>query len=207
MNIGEVFPKDATVLYVKTEDGQTGLFDVTPWTRATTARASELCVRLLFGEHMYLRKFLAAAFVLLILGGCNNENNTNSTSEFDVTIKTLDKLGQVSTSFVQGDEINMVLSIKNISPDGKTLSFPSSKQYDFVIKDRNDAEVWRWSDGKFFSAVFSSYDIASGETKIFSYQWDQTISGNGVLIPIGRYILEAEDIGVSVNPKQDLDII
>jgi hypothetical protein len=156
---------------------------------------------------MHVRKFLAAVFMLLILGGCNHENNTNSTSEVDVTIKTLDKFGQVSTSFVQGDEINIVLSIKNISPDRQTLSFPSSKQYDFVIKDNSGAEVWRWSNGKVFAAVISSYDIASGETKTFSYQWDQTISGNNALIPIGNYILEADDIGVSVSAKQDLGII
>jgi hypothetical protein len=31
MNITEVFPRDNNVLYIKTEDGQAGLFDVTPY--------------------------------------------------------------------------------------------------------------------------------------------------------------------------------
>jgi hypothetical protein len=31
MNIAEVFPKGENVLYIKTEDGQAGLFDVTPY--------------------------------------------------------------------------------------------------------------------------------------------------------------------------------
>jgi len=31
MNIAEVFPRDNNVLYIKTEDGQAGLFDVTPY--------------------------------------------------------------------------------------------------------------------------------------------------------------------------------
>lgn len=143
--------------------------------------------------------------MLLILDGCNSENN--NPADFDVTIKTLDKFGQVSTSFVQGEQITMVLTIKNISPEKRTLNFTSSKQYDFVIKDNKDSEVWRWSNGLAFTQAFTSYDIASGETKDFSYQWDQIISGNDTLIPIGNYILEAEDIGINVIPKQDLEII
>ena len=143
--------------------------------------------------------------MLLILDGCNNNNNT--AANFDVSIKTLDKFNQVSTSFVQGEKVNIVLSIKNISAVKQTLSFSSSKQYDFVIKDNKDSEVCRWSTGLAFAAAFTSYDIASGETKNFSYQWDQTISGNGTLIPIGKYTLEAEDIGINVIPKQDLEII
>lgn len=31
MNIVEVFPKDNCILYIEAEDGQTGLFDVTPY--------------------------------------------------------------------------------------------------------------------------------------------------------------------------------
>ncbi|MCZ7625761.1 MAG: DUF2442 domain-containing protein [Candidatus Methylomirabilota bacterium] len=31
MNIAEIVPKENYILYIKTDDGQTGLFDVTPY--------------------------------------------------------------------------------------------------------------------------------------------------------------------------------
>ena len=156
---------------------------------------------------MLLRNTLAAISVLLILIGCNTADNARPAGDFVVSIKSFDKFDHESISFVQGEEVKMVLSIKNVSPDTKTLSFSSSKQYDFVIKEKNGAEVWRWSDGKLFTAAFSSYGIAPGETKTFSYKWDQTISDKGELIPIGSYTLAADDIGIDVIPTQNLQII
>ena len=155
---------------------------------------------------MILRKFLAVLFMLFIVGGYNLENDTSAASDFDASIKTTDKFGHDTTSFVQGDEINIILTIKNISAENKTISFPTGKQYDFVIKDGNGNEVWRWSSGMAFIHSFTSYDIAPSDTQTIIYKWNQMISSDGAKIPVGSYTLEADNIGISIRPKQNLII-
>jgi len=38
MNIVEIVPKDDYVLYIKTEDGKTGLFDIKPYLESEPSR-------------------------------------------------------------------------------------------------------------------------------------------------------------------------
>ena len=144
--------------------------------------------------------------MLFIVGGYNLENDTSAAGDFDASIKTTDKFGHDTTSFVQGDEIHIILTIRNISAEKKTMSFPTGKQYDFVIKDGNGNEVWRWSRGMAFIQSFTSYDIVPGDTRTIIYKWNQMISGDGAMIPVGSYTLEADTIGISIRPKQNLII-
>ncbi|MEJ2552427.1 MAG: BsuPI-related putative proteinase inhibitor [Gammaproteobacteria bacterium] len=154
---------------------------------------------------MFLRKLLAAVFMLSIIVGCHDASDADTSSDFVVTLRTLDKFGQDATSFVQGENITIVLSIKNVSAETKTLNFGSGEQYDFIAKDANDTIVWRWSMGKLFIAAFTSYDIAPSDTHTVTTTWDQ-MTPAGVL-PVGNYTLEAVDIGISTIPKQDFSII
>jgi hypothetical protein len=158
---------------------------------------------------MFLRNCLVILSTLFVLGGCIQENgdSNNNAKDFVVTIKTIDKHDQDSKSFVQGEEINIILSIKNISSETKSLNFSSGKQYDFVIKDGAGTEVWRWSNGMAFIQSLTSYNLSSGETRTITYKWNQMISDYGTMIPIGSYVLEGHDIGIDIIPKQDLSII
>lgn len=150
---------------------------------------------------------LTAVFILSIMSGCDGHdgNDADKSSDFVVTLKTLDKFGQDATSFVQGEDITIVLSIKNVSAETKTLNFNSGKQYDFIVKDANTTIVWRWSMGKLFIAAFTSYDIAPNDTRTVTITWEQ-MTPDGVL-PIGNYTVEAVDVGISTIPKQDFNII
>ena len=139
------------------------------------------------------------------MSGCHDANNADTSGDFDITLRTLDKFGQDATSFVQGENITIVLSIKNVSAETKTLNFSSGKQYDLIVKDANGAIVWRWSMGKLFIASFTSYDIAPNNAHTVSITWDQ-ITPDGVL-PIGTYTLEAVDIGINTIPRQIFNII
>jgi len=149
---------------------------------------------------MFLRKLLAAVFALSIISGCNDANNADTSSDYNVTIRTLDKFGQDATSFVQGEDITIVLSIKNVSTEKKTLTFPSGKQFDFIIKDVNHDIVWDWAIGKLFTRGFTSYDIAPNDTHTVTITFNQ-------VLPIGNYTLEAVDIGINTIPKQSFSII
>jgi len=147
-----------------------------------------------------LRQRLTAVFILSIMSGCHDANNADTSSNFVVTLRSLDKFGQDAESFVQGENITIVLSIKNASAEKKTLNFSSGKQYDFIIKDVNDDIAWRWSMGKLFIAAFTSYDIAPNDTHTVTITFNQ-------VLPIGNYTLEAVDIGISTIPKQSFSII
>ncbi|HEY0635294.1 MAG TPA: BsuPI-related putative proteinase inhibitor, partial [Gammaproteobacteria bacterium] len=127
-------------------------------------------------------------------------------SDFQVTLKTTDELGQASTSFGQGEPINIVLTIKNISAVHKTLSFNDGKLYDFALQNESGVEVWRWSNGYGFTQALTSYTIAPGETVTFTGQWDQRLSESGPLLAPGNYTLQADDIGINVTPQQALII-
>ena len=162
---------------------------------------------------MIIRKILTAVFILPLIYGCHHANNADtasasasaSASDFDVTLRTLDKFGQDASTFVQGENITIVLAIKNVSAERKTLHFGSGQQYDFIVKDTNDTIMWRWSTGKVFIQSTTSYDIAPNDTHTVSITWDQMTPG-GVL-PIGNYTLEAVDIGISTIPKLSFSII
>lgn len=151
-------------------------------------------------------KQLVFVFVVLALGACNGGGDSGSASDFVVTVRTTDKFDQPSISFVQGDPIKIILTITNVSSTAKTLSFPSSKQYDFVVQDNSAVEIWRWSVGKAFTTTVTSYVLAPGNVQTFTYQWDQNLTSPASLIPTGSYTLEAEDFGINTTAMQPLII-
>ncbi len=155
---------------------------------------------------MSMKKWIVAAFVLLTLVGCNIETGSNN-SDFEVTIKTTDKFSQESTTFTQGEEITFTLTIRNISSEIQTLHFTSGQQYDFVVKNTEGTEIWRWSNGMAFTQALTSYRLVPGQSQIFTYTWDQVISSDGTIIPVGNYVLEAQKIGIDITPRQALAII
>ncbi len=155
-----------------------------------------------------LKRLLASCCVVLALVGCINNNTTGEYDEpaFQVTLKTTDKLGQPATSFAPGDEMTIVLEIKNSSAETKKLSFASSKQYDFVLKNDNDAEVWRWSNSHAFTQALTAYQLAPGESRVITVQWNQVVGEDGTLLAAGDYTLVADSLGIDVAPTQALSI-
>jgi len=151
-----------------------------------------------------LIKKVIIIFMIITLGGCFHDNNSNY---FEVKLVTKDQFGQVSTSFVQGEDIQIVLSIKNISSQIRSLKFSSGKQYDFIIKNIDGEPVWRWSSGMSFTEAESSYNLAPDEVRIITHSWNQILSDTEMVIPVGNYTIESDDIGINVVSKQELTIM
>lgn len=154
---------------------------------------------------MLLRNLFLIFSALLFIAGCE-QTTDNEESDFEASINTTVLNGQPSTSFEQGQEIHISVTIKNISSESKTLSFNSGKQYDFVIKNENGDSVWRWSDGRGFITSLTSYVLEPNATKTFTYTWNQILSDGESLIPIGSYTLQADSLGIDLEPTQDLHI-
>ena len=69
--------------------------------------------------------------------------------------------------------------------------FNSGQTYDFIVKKVSDeTEVWKWSDGRFFSFAFSEMVFDPLEIKTFKVIWDQIDSESKRAEP-GTYKIEA----------------
>jgi uncharacterized protein YndB with AHSA1/START domain len=78
-----------------------------------------------------------------------------------------------------------VIRAYNISGEKLTLYFNSGQSYDLYLFRDND-EIWRWSEGKFFTMAIVSREIEPGEK--LSYEVEIPVSG----LEVGQYILTGE---------------
>jgi len=141
---------------------------------------------------LFFKAICNTIIALLLLSGCKNSIDNGLVT----SVYMRDKFNQTADNFVQGDAINMTLSIKNDSTSDKTLNFPSSQQYEFIIKDSASNEIWRWSTGLAFTQVASAFSLGPTDTRSTTYTWNQfTDTNNTTLIPIGSYTLEAYFVG------------
>ncbi|MDR7556065.1 MAG: BsuPI-related putative proteinase inhibitor [Armatimonadota bacterium] len=74
--------------------------------------------------------------------------------------------------FVRGEPVGIVLRVVNSAPTPVTLVFPSSQQFDLVVRQRG-ALIWQWSHDKAFLQVIREVSWAPGEVRTFAGQWDQ----------------------------------
>jgi len=157
---------------------------------------------------------------LLLLNGCNNDFDNGLVT----SVNLRDKFNQTTDTFNPGEDetINMTLSVKNDSTSEKTLSFPSENQYDFVIKDEADTEIWRWSEHPDleFEPITTTFSLGPTDIQTVTYTWDQNITIQTIEIvdgvettttetnPIssGNYTLEAYFIGYGPVAKTALTI-
>ncbi len=143
---------------------------------------------------------------VLLLSACVSDKGAD-TDYYTVKVKSIDVFNQEVMSFAQGEQIVMQLEVENISDEPRTLHFPSTQQYDFVIRDRGTKEVvWRWSDQQSFDAVVSYYTVEPHQTRTTVYKWNQVMPDFS-LIPRGLYILEGQALGIGIVPQQNLTIL
>lgn len=141
---------------------------------------------------LFLKAVCGAIIALLLLSGCNKDVDNGLIT----SVYMRDKFNQTADTFVQGDEINMTLSIKNDSTSTKTLSFSNNYQYDFLIRDGAGTEIWRWSTlGLTVVNIATSFDLGPTDIQTITYTWNQNIDATPTAIAAGSYTLEANFIG------------
>ena len=72
---------------------------------------------------------------------------------------------------VLGDSVHLSLHVTNISTDPVALEFPSSQQYDFVVRGEDGATVWSWSAARSFAQVLTADTVAPGATRSYTEVW------------------------------------
>ena len=81
------------------------------------------------------------------------------------------------------------LTLRNTGDEPVSLVFPSGQDYDLVIRDENGETVYRWSEGRFFTAMVGTVMFGPGE-KNFALLIPLADKGGNPL-PAGRYTAEA----------------
>ncbi|WP_299092672.1 BsuPI-related putative proteinase inhibitor [uncultured Metabacillus sp.] len=134
------------------------------------------------------RSFLAFGMMLLLLLGCanGNENPANTIVEEgaeDVEKKELDFEVDVNPF---SDQVEFLLTITNHTTETKKLEFSTSQKYEIIVRDANQQEVYRYSQGKMFAQVME-YALIKPEE---SMKWNEAWNFTGQGIKPGEY--EAE---------------
>lgn len=75
-------------------------------------------------------------------------------------------------TFARGEPVSIFLRVVNTAASAVALIFPSSQQFDLIVRQRG-ALIWQWSHDKAFLQVIREVSLAPGETLTFSGTWDQ----------------------------------
>ena len=78
--------------------------------------------------------------------------------------------------------------VENTGEQPLTITVPSGQEFDLVIRNEAGEEVFRWSDGKFFTQALQTIPFSPGERV---YTVDVPLSGGAQPLPPGRYTVEA----------------
>jgi hypothetical protein len=126
--------------------------------------------------------------LLGVLLACNDSASPPA-PEFSVDIRTLDKFDQESQEFAQGEEINIELSITNLTSDDKSfmVGFPEA---DLNLIDDTGEIVWTWSNGKLDLLLIFGIQLKANETRTRKFDWNQAINtgtgGNEGITTVGN---------------------
>ncbi|MDR7483581.1 MAG: BsuPI-related putative proteinase inhibitor [Armatimonadota bacterium] len=75
-------------------------------------------------------------------------------------------------AFARGEPVSIFLRVVNSAASPVAVTFPSSQQFDLIVRQRG-ALIWQWSHDKAFLQVIREVPLAPGETRTFSGTWDQ----------------------------------
>ena len=143
---------------------------------------------------------LIVVFLALFLIHVTKEGGSNSrTVEANKLSSKRDLLATSGDYQITEDKVIFDFELINHSPEVKELQFGSGQQFELVIRDEKDEEVYRYSDGKFFTMALVYRRINPGESLRWQDQWDLRDKAGNVVSP-GRYRAEIE---IMVIPEED----
>lgn len=97
--------------------------------------------------------------------------------------------------------IEASVSITNISDRPIELRYSSGQKYDFILYDSSYNQLYRWSEGKFFTMALESIQINPGESITFKENIDRSKVGEDV---ISKAAILKVIIPAILNGEEDL---
>ena len=68
--------------------------------------------------------------------------------------------------------VEFALDVRNNTKKMVELRFPSGRTHDFIVKDVNGKEVWRWSKSRMFTQGMQNKLVKSKDTAVFMEAWN-----------------------------------
>ncbi|MGC8935367.1 MAG: BsuPI-related putative proteinase inhibitor [Thermoproteota archaeon] len=78
---------------------------------------------------------------------------------------------EVKDTISAGEVAKVNLTLTNFGTRTATLTFPSSKVFDFKVLDSSGKVVYRWSQDKVFLTVITNVVLNPGESKSSTLTW------------------------------------
>ncbi len=108
------------------------------------------------------------------------------------------------TTFSRGEPMRLSFSKTNVTGTPVTITYRSSQRYDFVVT-RSGREIWRWSQGRFFTFALERITLAAGQRLLHVQIWNQT-TNEGVPVTPGIYTVTATNTGTGVKLSLQIEI-
>ncbi|MDA8219688.1 MAG: BsuPI-related putative proteinase inhibitor [Dehalococcoidales bacterium] len=93
------------------------------------------------------------------------------------------------SDYAPGDSVKFTVTVRNDGSAPAALQFNSGQRFDIVVLDTRGNEVWKWSDGMFFTMALGTLELQPGESKSFDATWDQK-DGKGNQVSAGHYVAQ-----------------
>jgi hypothetical protein len=68
--------------------------------------------------------------------------------------------------YAEGEPLELTLEVVNRSPRPVTLQFRDSQRYDFLIRNAQGEEVWRWSADQMFAQILGQETLSPDGGKL-----------------------------------------
>lgn len=107
-----------------------------------------------------------------------------------------------SYEFKDGQIVFNIAFANNHSASHK-LQFSSGQQYEIVVTDENESEVYRYSDGKFFTMAIVYRTLKPGETMSWQETWDLT-NKDGEKLRSGKYTATISVLAYAENAEAEI---
>lgn len=96
-------------------------------------------------------------------------------------------------AYEPGEPARFELRLENPFEEALDLFFPSGQRYDFVVRNEQGKEVWRWSADKAFIMIVGTEQFKPGDKRVHEETWDQKASEGMAAVSVpGRYTVTGE---------------
>jgi len=85
--------------------------------------------------------------------------------------------------YFRGQPVRITFRKRNLTDQSVTLQYSSSQLFDFYVSNRNDREIWRWSEDKSFLPVIREMILGPGEEETIEIVWNQRNKSGNLVDP------------------------
>jgi hypothetical protein len=124
-------------------------------------------------------------FVLMVIAVLAFACTRSSSVESSAAAKSAHKKGVAVASALDvrvDDRVHFQLHVINDGDRKVELNFDNGMTHDIEVLDDQGRQVWRWSDGRLFTAAFQNKVLRRADTLSFREEWKSPTPGHYVAV-------------------------